>query len=84
MAEGKNIGTVSSYFSNAGVATIKLTGNLKIGNKILIRGATTNFKTKVESMQIEKESIKEANSGDHVGVKVPERVRPNDKVYLTK
>ena len=83
MAEGEEIGRVSAYFARAGVAAIKLTGNLKIGDKISIQGTTTNFKTEVKSMQIEKESIKKANVGDHVGVKVPERVRPNDIVYVT-
>ena len=82
MANENEIGTVSTYFSRAGVAAIKLTGNLKIGNKIRIKGTTTDFTTLVETMQIENESIKKANAGDHIGVKVPERVRPNDKVYL--
>jgi putative protease len=79
---GEDIGTVSTYFGNANVAAIILTGNLKVGNKIRIKGTTTNFEMEVESMQVEGEDIERANPGDHIGIRVPERVRPKDKVYL--
>jgi len=80
--EEKEIGKVSSFFSHVGVAAIKLTGKLKVGDKIHIKGNTTDFTDKVISMQIEKKEIKEGKKGDHIGIKVPEKVRPNDKVFL--
>jgi hypothetical protein len=82
MAKEKEIGTVSSYFSHVGVAAIKLTSRLKVGNKIHVKGSTTDFNLKVEGMQIDKVSVKEGKKGDHIGIKVPEKVRPNDKVFL--
>ncbi len=81
MAE-KEIGVVSSYFGDVGVAAIKLSGNLKVGDTIHIKGHTTDFKKKVSGMQIEKQKIDKAKKGDHVGIKVPDKVRPNDKVFL--
>jgi hypothetical protein len=33
-------------------------------------------------MQIEKKKMAEAKKGDHIGIKVKEKVRPNDKVFL--
>ena len=81
---GKEIGTVSSFFSHVGVAAIKLSDKLKVGDKIKIKGHTTDFEIPIESMQIERESVKEAKAGDHIGVKVPDKVRPNDKVFLIK
>tara|TARA_Y100000034_G_scaffold122869_1_gene168878 strand:- start:6217 stop:6465 length:249 start_codon:yes stop_codon:yes gene_type:complete len=81
MAE-KEIGKISSYFKNAGVAAIELSGKLKVGDKINIKGHTTDFEQKVESMQIEREDVKEAKKGSHIGIKVSERVRPHDKVFL--
>ena len=78
----KEIGRVSSYFSHVSVAAIKLTGKLKIGDKIHLKGHTTDFETDIETIQIEKESVKEAKKGDHIGIKVPEKVRPNDAVLL--
>ena len=83
MAE-KEIGAVSSYFSHVEVAAIKLSAKLKVGDKIHIKGNTTDFETEVEEIQIEREPVKEAKKGDHIGIKVPEKVRPNDKVFLVK
>jgi len=80
----KEIGTVSSFFSHVGVAAIKLTDKIKIGDKIHIKGNTTDFELKIEAIQIERESVKEAKKGSHVGIKVPEKVRPNDRVFLVK
>jgi len=82
--EEKEIGKVSSYFSNVSVAAIKLSGKLKIGNKIHIKGSTTDLETEVKEIQIERKPVKEAKKGDHIGIKVSEKVRPNDKVFLIK
>jgi len=80
----KEIGTVSSYFSHANVAAIKLKSKLEIGNKIHVKGHTTDFEQKVDSMQIEKKDVKKAKKGDHIGIRVSEKVRPNDKVFLVQ
>ena len=84
VAKEKEVGKISTYFSHVGVAAIKVSDKLKIGDKIRIKGNTTDFEQKVESMQMENEKVKEARKGDHVGIKVSERVRPNDKVFLVK
>lgn len=84
MAEEKEIGKVSGYFSHVEVAAIKLSAGLKVGDKVHIKGHTTDFETKVESIQIENKAIKEAKKGDHIGIKVPEKVRPNDVIFLVK
>ena len=83
MAE-KEIGKVSSYFSHVGVAAIKLSAGLKVGDKIHIKGNTTDFEKEVEGMQIEREEVKKAKKGDHIGIKVSEKVRSSDKVFLVK
>jgi putative protease len=80
----KEIGKVSTYFSHVGVAAIKLSGKLKVGNTIHLVGNTTDFEQKVESMQIENKKVSEAKKGDHIGVKVEEKVRPKDKVFLVE
>lgn len=80
MAEEK-IGTVSHFFDKVSVAAIKLEGDLKVGDTIRIKGATTDFTEPVESMQINREDVQEAGPGDEIGIKVSEKVRPNDDVY---
>jgi len=81
MAKEKEVATVFSYFSKIGVAAIKVSGNLIVGDEIHIKGTTTDFKQKVDSMQIDNEAIEKAKKGDDVGLKVKDKVRPNDKIY---
>lgn len=78
---GQEIGKVSHHFSNIGVGVIELSGSLAIGDKIRIKGATTDFKQKVDSMQIEHEKVEEAKKGQSIGLKVKEPVREHDRVY---
>ncbi|RLG57140.1 MAG: translation elongation factor-like protein [Candidatus Hydrothermarchaeota archaeon] len=78
----EEVGEVFTYFSKIGVAGIKITkGKLRLGDKIRIKGATTDFEQVVESMQIEKTPVEEAEAGQSVGIKVKEKVRKGDKVY---
>lgn len=84
MTEERNeeeIGKVTHYFDKAGAAVIKLTAPLKVGDKIHIKGHTTDFEQDIVSMQIEHNSISEGKKGDAVGVKVDERVREHDIVF---
>lgn len=80
MAE-EAIGKVSDFFARPVVAGIELTGTLKIGDRIQIRGHTTDLELTVDSMQINNVNVQEAKAGDSVGVKVPDRVRRGDTVY---
>jgi putative protease len=82
--EGNEVGKVSGWFSHVSVAAIKLTAPLKVGDKIHFKGHTTDFEEKVSSMQIENKVVKEAKKGDHIGIKVKDKVRPNDQVLLVK
>ena len=81
MGEEKEIGVVSGYFSHVNVAAIKLSGPLAVGDRIRVKGSTTDFEMDVEEIQIEREPVEKAKKGQHVGIKVPEKVRPNDKVF---
>ena len=75
------VGRVTHFYPKISVAIVELKAPLNIGDKILIRGATTNFEQTVESMQIEHKNIEKAEAGQIIGLKVKERVRENDKVY---
>lgn len=79
--KGKLIGEITHYFSNISVAVIKLKGALKEGDEIQIKGATTDFKQKAKSMQVEHKTIKSAKKGDSIGLKVKDKVRNGDSVY---
>ena len=75
------IGKVSDFFARPVVAGIQLTAALKLGDKIHIKGHTTDIEMIVDSMQINNVDVNQAKSGDAVGVKVTERVRREDIVY---
>jgi len=75
------IGKVSDFFAKPVVAGIELTGTLKLGDKIHIKGHTTDIELTVDSMQINNVDVKQAKAGDAIGIKVSERVRRGDTVY---
>jgi translation elongation factor EF-1alpha len=82
MAEKKLVGRITHYFSKIGVAVIELSGNLTAGDNISIEGPTTNVQQKVESMQIEHKPIQSAKAGQAIGMKVVDKVREGDEVFL--
>jgi len=75
------IGEVTDFFSRPVVAGIELTATLKLGDKIHIKGHTTDMELIVDSMQINNVNVEQAKAGDAVGVKVSERVRRGDTIY---
>lgn len=77
----KQIGRVAHYFSKVGVAAIELENTLKVGERIHIKGHTSDWTQVVESMQIEGGEIDQAKRGQSVGIKVPEHAREHDVVY---
>lgn len=81
MAEEKLIGKITHYFGNIGVGVIELSGALKVGDKIHIKGGTTDFEQAVDSMQVEHQNIDTAKAGDAAGLKVADKVRTGDEVY---
>jgi translation elongation factor EF-Tu-like GTPase len=80
--EEKKVGEVIKFFSKIGVAAIRLSeGTLKVGDTIHLVGHTTNFSQRVDSMQVENQSVQEAGPGSDIGIKAKERVREHDAVY---
>jgi len=76
------IGFVSNFFGKISVAAVEITGGkISVGNTLHFKGATTDFKTKLNSVQIEHESVSNAKKGDSVGIKISEKARKMDKIY---
>ncbi|MGB8226649.1 MAG: EF-Tu/IF-2/RF-3 family GTPase [Sedimentisphaerales bacterium] len=75
------IGKVSDFFAHPVVAGIELTGSLKVGDKIKIKGHTTELEMTVGTIQINNADVPEAKAGDSIGIKVTDRVRKGDNVY---
>jgi translation initiation factor IF-2 len=79
------IGTVTHYFNKVNVAAITITdGELHVGDTIHVVGHTSDCRQKVESMQLEHESVEEALPEQEVGLKVTEHAREHDVVYKVR
>ncbi|GAB6077665.1 peptidase U32 family protein [Hydrogenobaculum acidophilum] len=80
------VGDVIKFYPKASVAEVKIVAHpLKIGDTIHIIGKSTGLvRQKVESMEIENQKVEEADKGMTIGLKVAEKVREKDKVYLIK
>lgn len=77
----KQVGLVAHYYTKLGVAIVELSDTLNVGDTIHIKGATTDFNQKIESMQIEHNSVEKAERGQSIGLKVQDHVREHDAVY---
>lgn len=77
----ERIGTVTHYYSHLGVTAISLTGPLRVGDTIHIKGHTTDFTQKIDSLQKEHHNVEKADNGESVGIKVIEHTREHDAVY---
>ena len=79
--ELQEVGRVSHFFTKISVAVIELTAIVSVGDKILIKGPTTNLEQTVDSMEIEHQKVQRAQAGQSIGIEVKDRVRENDTVY---
>jgi len=75
------IGHVIHFFSKINVAVVELMLPLAVGDRILVKGPSTDFEQIVESMQIEGKSIPRAEGGQSIGLKVVQPAKQKDVVY---
>ena len=59
-----------------------MSGTVSVGDTIHIKGHTTDLTLAVESMQIDRADVEQAAAGDSVGIKVAERCRAGDHVFV--
>jgi putative protease len=78
------VGKITHFFTKISVAIVELSDSLAVGDQILIKGPTTSVEQKVDSMQIEHESVEKAKRGQSIGLKVNDHVREHDMVYRVK
>ena len=83
---GERIGVVTHYFGHLSVAVLKLDPGttLRVGDNIHIKGHTSDFGQRVESLQIGHASVQEVGPNDDFGMKVVDHAREHDVVYRVK
>ncbi len=81
MAE-KKVGIITHYYDKIRVAVVKITErDLKVGDTIHIKGHTSDFTQRIESMQVEHKDVVEAKVGEAVGLRVTDHAREHDEVF---
>ncbi len=80
MAE-KELGKITHFFDKISVAVVDLSGNLSLGEKIHVKGHTTDFVQDIDSMQLDKTAVNKASAGQVIGLKLNKLVREGDRVY---
>ena len=82
-AEEQRIGVVTHYYSHLSVVAMQLEpgSTLRVGDIIHIRGHTTDFTQKVESLEVDHAPVSEVGPDDDFGLKVVEHAREHDTVY---
>jgi Elongation factor Tu domain 2 len=79
---GERIGVVTHYYSHLSVAIMRLeSGTLRVGDVIHIRGHTTDFSQKVESLEVNQAPVTEVRPNEEFGLKVAEHAREHDVVF---
>lgn len=79
--EDEAIGTVTHYFTHLSVAAVQLDEPLRVGDRIHIKGHTTDLVQSVDSMQVDHTDIEQAGPGDDLAIRVDDHVREHDKIY---
>ena len=71
------------YFDKIGVAEFEMeSGNLKVGDEILITGPTTGAVMQtIEEIRVDLKPVDETVKGERFSLKVNEKIRPSDRLY---
>lgn len=79
----KPIGKVVHFYDKLGVAIVDLkSGGIKIGQEVKFKRGDDEFLQKVESLQVEHQSVDAVKKGDSFGLKVDKPTKPGTEVYL--
>ena len=73
------------YFSKIGVAEFQVEAHdIKVGDKLLITGPTTGamYIDEVKEIRYDLKPVEVAKKGQRISIAVPDKVRPNDKVFV--
>ena len=74
------------YFSNIRVAEFLMeNGELHVGDEVVITGPTTGaIIMKVEEIRVDLKPVEKAVKGDRFSIRVDEKVRPSDRMFVWK
>jgi translation initiation factor IF-2 len=80
----KEIGKVTHWYDHVGVAVLKLTGSLKVGDRIIVRRGDDEFEDTVSSMQVDHKEVDIVGKKDNVAIKLSQKAKPGAGIYLAE
>lgn len=79
----KAIGKVVHYYDKLDVAIIDLSsGGLKVGDEIKFKHGDEEFSQKVESLQVDHQTVDSVKKGDSFGLKADKPTKVGTEVFL--
>src|SRR5262245_42689107 len=75
------IGTVLHYYPRAGAAVVLLSRPIHRGDRIFIRGQTTDFVQSVTALALDGAAVAEAGPPREAGVQLEQRARARDRAF---
>jgi len=80
----KEIGKVNHWYDKAQVAVVKLSGNIKVGDKIKVKKGDSEFEEIVSSMQVDHKAVNSGKKGDEVAIQLSEKTKEGAVIYLAE
>jgi putative protease len=75
------VGKITHFFGRINVAVLEVSETISVGDKIAIKGPTTDIEQTVNSMEIDHMKVNQATAGQNIGMKLAGHARENDTVY---
>lgn len=82
LKEMRTCGKVSGYLEKIQVAIVDVSSSIRAGDRIIFESEHGLFEQTVESMQIDRQDVVTAYSGDCIGMKVLAEPKKNGNVYV--
>ena len=77
----KEIGKVNHWYDKAQVAVVKLSGGVKVGDKIKIQKGDSEFEETVSSMQVDHKAVSSGKKGDEVAIQLSQKTKEGAVIY---
>ena len=77
----KEIGKVNHWYDKAQVAVVKLSGSLKVGDKIKVKKGDSEFEETVSSMQVNHVAVNSGKKGNEVAIHLSQKTKEGAVIY---
>lgn len=76
------IGKAKNFYVKQNVVEFNAIADFSVGDTLLVKGDTTFFKQKIDSVEVDRKQVKKVKKGQDVGMKVNERIRKRDNLFI--